>query len=93
MAVQEEGMVFLSQQELAKRWRCSEGTIINRRKNGVISYFLLPESGKPLYPYDEILEIEQKHTKQAKTKGGDSKKADLKKVEPCVSAPKKEWRI
>lgn len=86
--------VFLKQAEMAERWGCSQGTIINYRNKGLISYFQLPESTKVLYPVSEILEIERKYTKNSsKTKGGDSKKADLKKVEPCVSAPKKEWRI
>jgi hypothetical protein len=86
--------VYLTQGELAKRWRCSEGTIINRRKNGIITYFKLPGSDKPLYPYDEILAIEEEHTKQTKPKGGDKKKkSEIKKVEPCVSAPQIEWRI
>ncbi|MBS3758540.1 MAG: DNA-binding protein [Desulfobacterales bacterium] len=88
------GKVFLKQAELAERWGCSQGTIINYRNKGLISFFQLPESTKVLYPVSEILEIERKYTKNAsKTKGGDSKKAETKKVKPCVSAPKKEWRI
>ena len=84
---------FLKQAELAKRWGGSQSTIINYRNKGLISYFQLPESTKVLYPVAEVLEIERKYTKNnSKPKGGDRKKADAKKVKPCVS-PKKEWRI
>ena len=94
MAINTENTVYLTQRELAERWRCSEGTIINRRKNGIITYFRLPGSDTPLYPFEDILAIEEEHTKQTKPKGGDKKKkAEIKKVEPCVSAPQKEWRI
>ena len=88
------GKVFLRQAELAERWGCSQGTIINYRKKGLLPFFRLPESNKVLYPVTEILGIEKQYTRNnSKTKGGDSKKAETKKVKPCVSAPKKEWRI
>src|SRR6056297_2290226 len=82
---------FLKQAELAERWGCSQSTIINYRNKGLISYFQLPESTKVLYPVAEVLEIERKYTKNnSKPKGGDRKKAEAKKVKPCVS-PNKDW--
>ena len=89
------GKTYMKQAELAERWRCSQGTIIGYRKQGLLPFFQLPSSSMVLYPLEEILEIERKYTvNHLKAKGGDKKpKAEMKKVEPCVSSPKKEWRI
>ncbi|MFO7860036.1 MAG: hypothetical protein ACQETG_05845 [Thermodesulfobacteriota bacterium] len=88
------GKTFLKQAELAERRCCSQGTIINYRNKGLLPFFQLPESRKVLYHITDILELEEKYTKNnTKTKGGNSKKAEIKKVKPCVSAPKKAWRI
>ena len=88
------GKTYFRQNELARRWNCSPATIINYRKNGLLPYFQLPGSSNVLYPCDKIFEIEQVNTKEMNRKGGDKKKlAEIKKVEPCVSSPKKEWRI
>lgn len=86
---------YMKQAELAERWRCSQSTIINYRNKGLLSFFRLPESDKVLYPVSEIIDIERKYTiNQTKAKGGgNGYKADIEKVEPCVSSPKKDWRI
>ena len=81
---------FITQKELAERWKCTEGTIINFRKRGLLSYFQLPGSKKILYPIDEIIEIENQHIIM---KGGDKPKAEVKRVKPCVSSTVKEWRM
>ena len=86
-----EDKIYFTQKELAERWHCVEGTIINYRKNGMISYFQLPGSRKVLYPIDDIKRIESQNTIK---EGGDKPKAEIKRVKPCVSTPKnKEWSI
>lgn len=83
---------YLTQAELAERWRCAESTVIKYRHKGVISYFQLPGSSKVLYSLDEIEKIENQNTNK---KGNDKPKqpADIKRVKPCKSSDKKEWRI
>ena len=94
MTLQEEGKRYLRQKDLAERWQCVPGTIINYRKKGLLKYFRLPGSTNIYYYLDEVEELERNHTKNENQKGGDNKKkAEIKEVKPCVSSPKKEWRI
>ena len=58
--------VYLTQRELARRWRVTGGTIINWRKRGFLPYLKLPGSVKLLYPLRSVLDIEQKFHKPAK---------------------------
>ena len=90
-----DGKIYLKQAELAKRWRCSEGSIINYRKKGLIEYFQLPESTKILYLFDNISDFEERHTIKPKSKGGDKHQNQKteQKVKPCVSTSEKDWRI
>ena len=85
--------VYLTQAELAERWRCSEGTIINYRKKGLLPFFRLPECSKILYKVEDIEHIEQKNLIR---EGGDGKHQvkqlkQQKMEKPVVSA--KEWRL
>ena len=81
---------FLTQKEVADRWRCAESTIINYREKGLISYFQLPGSSKILYLIDDIEEVESQNTKK---RGGDKPKAKVKREKPCISSTSKQWRI
>jgi hypothetical protein len=87
--------VYLTQTELADRWRCSEGTIINYRKKGLLPYFRLPECSKILYKVDDVEQIEQQN---ATRKGVDSNSHQnnqlkhQKRERPVVSA-NRDWRI
>jgi len=82
---------YFTQKELANRWQCAQGTIINYRNKGIISFFQLPESTKILYPVDEIIELEKNNTIK---KGGNKPEVEVKRVKPCVSSSKnKEWRM
>ena len=76
---------FLTQAELAQRWRCSQQTIIRRREQGHISCFRSNASCSPLYPIEDILRIEQEKTQNRK------EVSKLKK-KPVKSA-NKEWRV
>jgi len=92
MAEKENDKKYFTQRELADRWECVEGTIINYRNKGIISFFQLPASTKVLYPVDEIIELEKNNTIK---KGGNNKpEVEVKRVKPCVSSSKnKEWRM
>jgi hypothetical protein len=87
--------VYLTQSELADRWRCSPGTIINYRKKGLLPYFRLPGCSKILYKIDDIERIEQQYLIG---KGVDSNLHQIKQLKhqkrerPVVSA-NRDWRI
>ena len=94
---EKKGQRWLTQKELAERWRVSEGTIINLRKKGELSLFNLPGIKKILYSMDEITRIEQENLSkevQARNKRDAHKHTELLRKEPVMSAkPEKEWRI
>lgn len=50
--------IYLTQQELAQRWRVSESTIKKWRDEGQIPFFRPPGSIRPLYPIIDIMAIE-----------------------------------
>ncbi|MBM9604214.1 helix-turn-helix domain-containing protein [Desulfopila inferna] len=86
---------YFTQKELATRWRVSQGTIINLRKAGNIPFFSLPGSSKILYPVDEIIDCEQKHTTAIKEVHNKRHQlTELKRKLPVVSPKKQQnWRI
>jgi hypothetical protein len=89
--VEENEQRYFTQKQLAQRWHCTEGSIINYRNKGIIPCFQLPESTKVLYPVEDIIEIEKNNTTR---KGGDKPVAEVKRVKPCVSSSTfKEWRM
>jgi hypothetical protein len=82
--------VFLTQAEVAKRWRCSEANVKNLRVQGLINYFQFGRSVR--YVKEDIIEFEKQNTKRRK--GGVKPKAINRKRKPDVSsAPLKQWRI
>lgn len=86
---------FFTQKELAKRWNVSEGTIINWRNKGYITFFPLPGATKILYPVDEINEHEKINTVLKKEDfRSNLKEYKSKRKTPVVSAnTEKDWRI
>jgi len=81
---------YLTQQEVASRFRVTASTVINWRERGLIKYFQAPGSRRILYPVDAIDELENKCTKK---KGGNPDTSEIKRGKPVVSSSKKEWRI
>lgn len=73
--------VYLNSAELAQKWRCSLGTIRNRRRKGLIDYFKAPGSRTYLYPVESIEAFEKNFT---------SKGISKPVVEKSFTA---EWRI
>ena len=87
--------VYLTQAEMAERFRTSESTIKNWRDRGYLPYTRFPESTHVIYPVKEIEEIEKQFTFPGKevvsSKRG--KSTEIRKVKPSVSSIEKEWRI
>jgi hypothetical protein len=94
MAEQAQAQQYLTQAELAERWRVSTACVINLRKKGVLSYFRPPGSSRVLYPVKAVVAVEAQSTKPAKEVVGDEKTTRVKTTRPEVSATnKKEWLI
>jgi hypothetical protein len=88
---QNKQVKFLTQKEVADRFRVSSGTIINWREKGQLKYFRCPGSSRVLYPIVDIDEFEQKFTKAKKEVIRPTK---IKREKPEISAkPEKEWKI
>ena len=85
---------FFTQKELAKRWNVSEGTVINWRKKGLLSFLKFPGSVRVLYPEHYILTIEQSFETINKSEVINKQiKADKGKKPVVSNKPEKEWRI
>jgi hypothetical protein len=89
--VQEEK--FLTQAELAKRWRTSQSCVKNWRDRGHLPYFRLPGSTRVLYPLQGIQEVESQFTKPVKEVVNQNERTEIKRKKPDISATNKEWRI
>ncbi len=84
---------YMTQQEVAIRFRVSPSTIKNWRDQGKLDYFQPDWSTRVLYPVGSIEEFERSHTKKAKVIEF-KKPAEIKREMPGMSSkPKKEWRI
>jgi hypothetical protein len=86
---------YLTQNELAERWKCAESTIKSMRDRGYLPYFNPPGSARILYPIDQIVLIETKNTENL-NKEDHSKllKAEIKKKSPVVSSKNYiDWRV
>ncbi len=84
--------IFLTQAELAKRWKCTESTVKNYRDKGLLSCF--QPGALVRYFKKDVIEFEKKYTKN--WKGGDKlqKRAKSIKGMPVISSQKnKDWRI
>jgi hypothetical protein len=81
---------FLTQKEVAEYFRVSQGTIINWRNKGLLSYWQAPGSSKILYYRDEIGEFRDQNTTLKKGGGACENKIVVRKrkEKPGVS-PKK----
>ena len=87
--------LWLTQKELAVRWKVSQSSIINYRNKGKLPFFRLPGSSKVLYPMKEIVELEHQNTTTTEeVRRKQKQQIELQRKKPVVSAkPKKEWRI
>jgi hypothetical protein len=82
---------YLTQKEVAQRFRVTETTIKNWREQGKLAYLRAPGSTRVLYPIESIEEFERRYTTPAKTK---PKPADIIVKSSAMSSRTKEtWRI
>jgi excisionase family DNA binding protein len=84
---------YMTQEEVAMRFRVSQSTVKNWRDAGLLGYFQPPGSSRVLYPRDAIDEFEKQHTKKAKILEFKRPAEVKKEVHGMSSNPKKEWRI
>jgi hypothetical protein len=57
-------MEYLSQKELALRWKCSSAAIGQYRKKKLITAMRLPQSKRWIYPLKAVLDYEGYHTQE-----------------------------
>jgi len=82
---------YLTQREVAARFRVSASTIMNWREKGLLRYFQAPGSSRVLYPVDAVEELERLSIKQKK---GVVNLTEIKRERPRIPArPEKEWRL
>ena len=81
---------FLTQAEVADRFRVSVATVITWRKKGIMGYFQAPGSTKILYPFAAIETFEQRFYRKTKAEEVVQKKKESPEV---PTRPKQVWRI
>jgi hypothetical protein len=81
---------FLTQAEVADRFRVSVATVITWRKKGIMGYFQAPGSTKILYPVSAIEAFEQRFYRKTKAEEVVQKKKESPEV---PTRPKQVWRI
>ena len=55
---------YLTQEEVAMRFRVSQSTVKNWRDAGLLAYLQPPGSSRVIYPRESVDEFEKKHTKK-----------------------------
>jgi DNA-binding transcriptional MerR regulator len=88
---QQEARRYLTQAEVACRFRVTQSTVKNWRQKGLLKYLQVPGSTRVLYPIDAVTEFEKRSIHQAKEVVRDK---EIKRERPRISpSEKKEWRI
>ena len=82
---------YLTQTEVADKFRVTQSTVKNWRERGLLRYLQAPGSRRVLYPVDAIEEFEQKsiHTKKEVVTPREIQRKSLR----TSTRPAKEWRI
>jgi predicted site-specific integrase-resolvase len=82
---------YLTQQEVAGRFRVTQSTVKNWREKGLLRYLRVPGSTRVMYPADAVEELEQQSLRQEKEV---VKPKVIKRERPGISPKEqKEWRI
>ena len=82
---------YLTQREVADKFRISQSTLKNWREKGLLKYFQAPGSSRVLYPVDAVDELERQSIKREKEVVALPK---IKRERPRIPArPEKEWRL
>jgi len=82
---------YLTQREVADRFRVTPSTVKNWRQNGLLKYFQAPGSTRVLYPIESVEELEQQSLHQEKEV---IRTREVKRERPGISPrQQKDWRI
>jgi len=82
---------YLTQREVADRFRVALSTVKNWRERGLLKYFQAPGSSRVLYPVDAVGELERQSIKQKKEV---VRPTEIKRERPRIPAqPQKVWRV
>jgi len=86
----EQQIKFLTQIEVADRFRVSQATVINWRKRRLLDYFQAPGSTKVLYPITAVEEFEKKSIHKIE----EVVNREVARKSPEISTrPDKVWRV
>lgn len=88
--MEKENFHYLTQAEVAARFRVTQSTIKNWRDQGKLEYFQPDGSTRVLYPREAVEQFERRFTKRAKIK---LKPAEIKREDHGISSTVGEWRI
>jgi len=92
MEVENRAVVYLTQREVADRFRVTQSTVKNWRERGLLAYFQAPGSTRVLYPVTAVEQLEKQSIKQKKK--GVVRPTEIKRERPRIPArPAKEWRV
>jgi len=84
-------LLYLTQKEVADRFRVTQSTVKNWRVRGLLVYFQAPGSRRVLYPVIAVEEFEQQSIRQKK---GVVRPTEIKRERPRIPAKQqKEWRV
>ena len=82
---------YLTQREVADRFRVAPSTVKNWRDRGLLRYFQAPGSSRVLYPIDAVEKLEWQSIKQKKEV---VRAAEIKRKRPRIPAkPEQDWRL
>lgn len=91
METESRQVVYLTQKEVADKFRVSQATVKNWRERGLLRYFQAPGFSRILYPVDAVEELERQSIKQKKEV---VTLPEIKRERPRVPAkPQKVWRV
>ena len=82
---------YLTQAEVADRFRVTQSTVKNWREKGLLQYLRVPGSSRVLYPINAVEELEHQSLHQEKEV---VRPKEIKRERPGISPrQQKEWRI
>jgi len=82
---------YLTQAEVASRFRVTQSTVKNWRQKGLLKYFQAPGSTRVLYPIDIVAEFENQSLHQEKEV---VRPQENKRKRPETSTrPEQVWRV
>ena len=84
---------YLTQGEVAERFRICAGTVKNWRERGCFPYLKPTGSTRVLYPIEGIDDFEKQLRKQAKGVVKRPKKPGIKRKKPVIPNTQKKWEI